>query len=225
MPRTRPAPMPSPSGALPSRTEEGAAAFSVKYTAKYLRVLDAAARQFSEKGYHVATTKDIAESLGVQQGSLYYYIRSKEAALEQICFVAMKGYVDFSAGILRSRKPTTEKIEELVFRHLQTLDERPDFFRVFLAHRQELSTEPRHALGRQIREYEANVEGILRQGVRRGELRADCDCRIAALGLMGMCNAVVGWHTKRGSQPVRDIAVELSRMVVDGLRAPVLKVR
>lgn len=192
---------------------------SGKYTARYLQVLNAAAHQFAEKGYHVATTKDIAESLGVQQGSLYYYIRSKEAALEQICFVAMKGYVDFSAEIRRSRKPTAEKLEELVFRHLQTLEERPDFFRVFLAHRQELSTEPRHELGRQIREYEANVEAILLQGVRRAELRANCDCRSAALGLIGMCNAVVGWHAKRGNQPVREIAAGLSRMVVDGLRA------
>lgn len=218
MPHPRTAPTPPPQDPSPDRASGKSSISSVKYTAKYLLVLDAAARQFSEKGYHVATTKDIAESLGVQQGSLYYYIRSKEAALEQICFVAMKGYVDFSAEIRRSRKPTAEKIEELVFRHLQTLDERPDFFRVFLAHRQELSTEPRHELGRQIREYEANVEGILRQGVRRGELRADCDCRIAALGLMGMCNAVVGWHAKRGKQPVRDIASELSRMVIGGLR-------
>lgn len=215
-PRTASTPPPPPS---PARAGGESSISSVKYTAKYLLVLDAAARQFSEKGYHVATTKDIAESLGVQQGSLYYYIRSKEAALQQICFVAMKGYVDFSAEIRRSRKPTAEKIEELVYRHLQTLDERPDFFRVFLAHRQELSDEPRHELGRQIREYEANVEGILRQGVRRGELRRDCDCRIAALGLMGMCNAVVGWHAKRGQQPVRDIAAELSRMVIGGLKA------
>lgn len=205
---------PSPAGS----GEEGGV-HAVKYTAKYLLVLDAAAHQFAEKGYHVATTKDIAESLGVQQGSLYYYIRSKEAALEQICFVAMKGYVDFSAQIRRSRKPAAQKIEELIRRHLQTLDERPDFFRVFLAHRHELSTVPRHELGRQIRAYEAHVEGILLQGVRRGELRADCDCRITALGLMGMCNAVVSWHAKRGRQPVREIAAELARMVIWGLKA------
>ena len=203
----------------PARAGANSSISSVKYTAKYLLVLDVAARQFSAKGYHVATTKDIAESLGVQQGSLYYYIRSKEAALEHICFVAMKGYVDFSAEIRHSRKPTTVKIEELIYRHLQTLEDRPDFIRVFLAHRQELSTEPRHELGRQIREYEANVEAILRQGVRRCELRSDCNCRTAALGLMGMCNAVVGWHAKRGRQPVRDIAAELSRMVIGGLRA------
>jgi AcrR family transcriptional regulator len=218
MPHPRTAPRP-PAPDDPSAAGGARAGSSVKYTAKYLQVLEAAARQFSEKGYHVATTKDIAESLGVQQGSLYYYIRSKEAALEQICFVAMKGYVDFSAEIRRSRKPTTEKLEELVYRHLQTLEERPDFFRVFLAHRQELSEQPRHDLGRQIREYEANVEGILRQGVRRGELRKDCDCHVAALGVMGMCNAVVGWHAKRGKQPVRHIAAELARMVVSGLAA------
>jgi len=210
---------PTPQAASSVRGRQKTSLSSVKYTAKYLLVLDAAARQFSEKGYHVATTKDIAESLGVQQGSLYYYIKSKEAALEQICFVAIKGYVDFSAEIRRSRRATTEKIDDLIYKHIQTLEERPDFFRVFLAHRKELSTESRHKLGRQIREYEANVEAILRQGVKRGDLRSDCDCQVAALGLMGMCNAVVGWHGKRSSMPIRDVATEIARMVIAGLRA------
>jgi TetR/AcrR family transcriptional regulator, cholesterol catabolism regulator len=114
MPDPRPVPTPPPQNRSPDRGGAKGSISSIKYTAKYLLVLDAAARQFSEKGYHVATTKDIAESLGVQQGSLYYYIRSKEAALEQICFVAMKGYVDFSAEVRHSRKPTTQKIQELI---------------------------------------------------------------------------------------------------------------
>src|SRR5687768_5290029 len=49
-----------------------------KYRRRYLEILTAAARQFSLKGYQAATTKHIADELGVRQGTLYYYIPSKE---------------------------------------------------------------------------------------------------------------------------------------------------
>src|SRR5688572_17942312 len=47
-------------------------------------VLDAAALVFYERGYESASIQDIAESLGMLKGSLYYYIESKEDLLYQI---------------------------------------------------------------------------------------------------------------------------------------------
>lgn len=182
-------------------------------------MLQEAARQFSERGYHVATTKDIAVALGVQQGSLYYYIRSKEAALEEICLYAVQGYVAFSAQIRASRQSSGDKVRELLQRHLGSLDERPEFFKVFLAHRHDLSEEARHEIGRQIRAYEGNVEAILRAGVRRGEFRADLDCRLAALAMLGMCNAVAAWWGKRSQAPVAQIAAQFAELLLGGMAA------
>ena len=41
----------------------------------------AAARLFAEKGYHGTSVGDLAEALGVQKGSLYSHIASKEDLL------------------------------------------------------------------------------------------------------------------------------------------------
>lgn len=199
---------------MPPATSEQSTA---KYTAKYLRVLEEAARQFSARGYHVATTKDIADALGVQQGSLYYYIRSKESALEEICLYAIEGYVAFSAQIRQSRVPSAEKIAQIFQRHLGSLEVRPEFFKVFLAHRHDLGEAGRHEIGRQIREYEANVEAILRAGVRKGEFRKDLDCRVATLAILGMCNTVASWWGKRSTQPVEEIARQFAQMVLGGI--------
>ena len=49
-----------------------------KYARKKLLAIEAAARVFAEKGFHGATTQDIAAQMGIQQGSLYYYFKSKE---------------------------------------------------------------------------------------------------------------------------------------------------
>ena len=190
-----------------------------KYWRRYIAVLTAAAKQFSEKGYHVATTKAIAEELGVQQGSLYYYIKSKDAALEQIIQVAIDGYVRFSLRLRNARRPAPDKIRELVRLHLQTLEERPDFFRVFLNHRQDLAPAARHAVGKQVRAYERNVQAIFRQGVRGGEFRADLDTLHATLALLGMCNAVPAWWGVRSTAEIARIADDLAAIVVAGVRA------
>ena len=54
---------------------------SEKYQQQWLEAVRAAASVFSEKGFHGASTGDIAERLGIKQGSLYYYFESKEEAL------------------------------------------------------------------------------------------------------------------------------------------------
>ena len=190
-----------------------------KYTEKYLRVLQEAARQFSMRGYHVATTKDIADALGVQQGSLYYYIRSKESALEEICLFAIEGYVNFSTEIRQSRQPGADKIRAIFHRHLGTLKERPEFFKVFLAHRHDLSDTARHEIGRQIRAYETNVEAVLRGGVRKGEFSKGLDCKLVALGILGMCNAVASWWGKRPAPPIEAVAEQFSAVLLGGIMA------
>jgi AcrR family transcriptional regulator len=48
------------------------------------RIVQAALRVFSEKGYHEATMEDVAQKLGVSKGALYLYFRSKDELLRVI---------------------------------------------------------------------------------------------------------------------------------------------
>ncbi len=45
------------------------------------QILDAAARVFAEKGFHRATTREIAGAAGVSEGTIYNYFASKEDLL------------------------------------------------------------------------------------------------------------------------------------------------
>lgn len=47
-------------------------------------ILDAADHLFFTKGYQVTTISDIAKKIGVAQGMLYYYFKSKEEVLETL---------------------------------------------------------------------------------------------------------------------------------------------
>lgn len=47
--------------------------------ARRAQILDAAARVFAEKGFHRATTREVAEEAGLSEGTIYYYFDSKTA--------------------------------------------------------------------------------------------------------------------------------------------------
>jgi len=48
-------------------------------------IVSAAIRVFRSKGFHVATTRDVAVAAGVTQSNLYNYVRSKDDILYMVC--------------------------------------------------------------------------------------------------------------------------------------------
>jgi AcrR family transcriptional regulator len=51
------------------------------------RIINAATKLFSEKGYAQTTMSDIARACGLQQSSLYYWFRNKEGLLQETLLV------------------------------------------------------------------------------------------------------------------------------------------
>ena len=87
-----------------------------------------------------------------------------------------------------------DKLARLIKSHLSPLTDRSDFVRVFLNERQHLPAESRRRIGKWSRGLERVFEDVLKEGVRRGEFRADLDTRLAVLGILGMANAVANWY-------------------------------
>ena len=75
------------------------------------QIIEAAARVFAERGFHGATTQDIANVLGIKQASLYYYFTSKEAALELVCLKGVEGFFDAAKAIAIATRERTQAAE------------------------------------------------------------------------------------------------------------------
>ncbi len=179
--------------------------------------LDAAAAVFAAKGYHGATTGDIAARLGIKQGSLYYYFRSKEEALEQVCLIGVQGFVQNIETIAASGRPFRDKISETVTAHIGALETKRDFVVVFLDQRQHLPHERRRDIAAQSRRYVEMIEEMLEAGVRSGEVRADLECRLAALSLVGLCNSVSIWHGREPSASISKVIETIIGVFIDGV--------
>lgn len=179
-------------------------------------IIDAAARVFAERGFHGATTQDIADVLGIRQASLYYYFPSKEGALELVCVKGVEGFFEAAKAIAAGSGKPSEKLVRLMESHLSPLLDRSDYVRVFLNERQHLPTESRRRIGKWSRGLEKIFEDVLKEGVRTGEFRADLDTRLTTLALLGMANAVPSWY-RREEVPIARISAEFARLLLDGM--------
>jgi TetR/AcrR family transcriptional regulator, cholesterol catabolism regulator len=180
-------------------------------------IIEAAARVFAERGFHGATTQDIADVLGIRQASLYYYFPSKEGALDLVCLQGVAGYFEVAKAIASGPGTAADKLARLIKSHLAPLTDRSDFVRVFLNERQHLPTESRRRIGKWSRGLERVFEDVVKEGVRQGEFRADLDTRLTVLGILGMANAVANWY-RNEEVAIERISGEFARLIVDGAK-------
>ena len=181
-----------------------------------VEIIEAAAQVFAERGYHGATTQDIADILHIRQASLYYYVPSKEAALELVCIQGVAGFFETAQAIASGPGKPTEKLAGLIRAHIAPILDRHDFVRVFQTQRQFLPNRSRRRVGKWSRGLEKIFETVIRDGMRKGEFRGDLDPRLTTLAILGLANGVSNWYGKEDASMER-IGSEFVSLVLDGL--------
>lgn len=160
-----------------------------KYARKKIVAIEAAARVFAEKGFHGATTQDIAAEMGIQQGSLYYYFKSKEAALQEVCEYDFANYVERMQGICAKSQPFEAKMLSIVTSHLTEYGSGSNAMKVHNEQRLYLPKERRVVLKQLGTTYRELLEQTLREGVEQGAVRSDIDTHFIAYSIIGICNS------------------------------------
>ena len=180
-------------------------------------VLEAAAAVFAERGFHGASTQDIADRLGMRQASLYYYFTSKETALEQVCQRGIEHIIGDTEIIATGPGTATERLAAIMRRHVEPLADNSAGLRAYLHEARFLPKEARRRIGRVARHYEGIVESVLAQGIAAGEMRRDLDVQIARDAILGMCNHAAHWPGKEPGGAMKRVAEELIRLVLRGI--------
>jgi AcrR family transcriptional regulator len=182
-------------------------------------IMQAAAKVFAERGFHGATTQDIADVLGIRQASLYYYFPSKEVALEVVCARSAEGFLKTAQAIAAGPGTPTERLSALIRSHISPILERSDYIKVFLTQRHFLPNPSRQRVAQVSRGIEAVFEETLREGIASGDFRADLDPRLSMLAILGAANGVPSWYHKEGVS-LEKISANLIRLVLDGIANP-----
>src|SRR5689334_9108548 len=174
-----------------------------------------AAKLFAQKGYHGTSIGDIADALGVQKGSLYSHIKSKDDLLWE---TLSEGATAFHAALdaIPDDVAPAEKIRLALRGHLRVVAEQLDVATVFVQEWRYLEGERREQFVAQRRRYEERIRELLREGRDLGELRSDLDVGSAARLLLSAVNWAYTWL--RPGRDTDELADRFFALLVDGMR-------
>jgi acetyl esterase len=167
------------------------------YHGRRSEIVAAAVALFRERGYRHTSLSDVAEAIGTERASLYYYFSSKEEILnEAVTPVVLRNTAAVEA--LRDEPgPAPRKLRQVITGLLTSYAEHYPLLYLYLEENLSHVAKRREAWAAEMRavnrRFEAALAGIVEQGVADGSLRALADPRIVANGLMGTVSWTHRW--------------------------------
>lgn len=161
------------------------------------QVLRAAARLFRRRGFHAASTRDIAAAAGMQSGSPFYHFKSKGALLYAVMEEGMRSAIGRQqAALAAAPADAPDTLRLLVRNHFDILlGPGSDFIPVMLYESRSISARQRTLLAQLQGEYEAPWMPVLQALQAAGRLRGDV--KLARLLIFGALNWSAQWYDRR----------------------------
>ena len=216
-PKTRPAPAEKLSDIARRRMERRQAS-GRRSDARWSEILQGAATVFARRGYAQTTIEDIADEVGINRATLYYYVGTKEELLVAL----LDGPID----TLRTRLeevagrplPARDKLVAALREYSRTMTELPALF-IFLSenvHRVMAGPEADRIRANADR-YGRVLAQIIADGAANGEFRSDIDAQTVVLGILGMFNWMHRWFDPRGRKSLMDFGEDFIELALSAV--------
>jgi len=170
-----------------------------------------------EHGYEGTSLRDLAQAVGLQPGSLYNHIATKQTLLFDLVSEHMRALTASLDEALADVEGPLARLDAFVTFHLRYHLTRK--MEVFVNNSELRSLEPsnRAAITAMRRAYEQRLYAILAEGKAQG-LLAVPDVAIATFGILSLLTGVVGWYRPEGRLGVEQIVAIHRSLVLDGVR-------
>ena len=175
----------------------------------YERLLVEAASLFRKRGYERTSTRELANSIGIQKASLYHYMKSKEHLLFEMCMRGMERMDSRIGSAIEGAEGPLDQLGELIEHHVATMLEQPNVYAASLIELRSLTGEKSDLVLNRRRDYENLVRDIVTDAQASGSVRSDIDPKYLTLLLLGTMNWTLLWFQLDG-----DISpAEMGRLV------------
>jgi len=177
----------------------------------------AATRLFRERGFHATSMQDLAEALGMNRGSLYHYIESKDDLLWTIVSGALERLDARVRPEIESDAPAGERLRRAIDAHLAFAAEQGDELALVQIELRSLGDERRREIIRRRDAYEALWRRVVKDGIAAGELRP-VNVPLATIAILSACNWFTQWYRADGPLSAGEIGRIFSELYLDGMR-------
>jgi AcrR family transcriptional regulator len=179
------------------------------------RLLSVAAELFRRKGFAQATTRELAELLGLKKASLYYYVESKQELLYELCLESVRTISDGVAAAVQ-QAPDGGRLPSAIRSHVQTAARDRDMHAVMLIELRALTPQRLAEVIAARASYERELRELVSQEQDSGRLRLDVDSKYLTLMLLNLLNWTIFWYDPSGPLPPSGLGDLLARHFYEG---------
>jgi AcrR family transcriptional regulator len=167
---------------------------------------------FYKRGFQSTTLRDVAAKVGIQVGSLYNHIASKEELLFEIMETAMLDLLEEQRQVAQTID-VVERMRLLIYHHVSFHGQRVEQVFVGNSELRSLGRAQRARIVALRHEYEQMIQHALEEGIRCGKF-LPVDVQITTYGIIAMTTWVSAWYSARGRLSLDEIADVYAAMVL-----------
>lgn len=195
------------------------------YQSRSSEIAAAAVRVFNRVGLQRATLRAVADEMGVDRTSLYYYFSSKEELFDEVVKTVVAQNLEQTKKICASGISPQRKLRDLICMLMTSYGDHYPVLYIYIRENLSHVDEPRSAWSQQMRDMNRETTeaaiAIIEQGYADKSFRNIGSARVVAYGVLG----VVGW-THRWFRPsksdvsAQEIGKIYAEMILAGLETP-----
>jgi len=175
------------------------------------RIRAAALRLFARHGYAAVSMRKIAAEVGVQAGALYNYIPDKQSLLVDLMQGHMRDLLAAWNDVPQGETPL-DALEAFTRFHIRFHSGRPDEVFVSYMELRNLESENFAVIEGLRRDYEEQLETIIRQGIATGDFVAT-EPKVTSMAVIAMLTGVNTWFRQDGRLSLDDVEALYWEMV------------
>jgi len=175
---------------------------------------------FEKKGFSGTSIQDIVDSLGVTKGTFYYYFSSKEELLMDIHIRYIDDLLSHQERIMEDpSKSCKEKLHDMIYLLIHDIKKQGPSARVYFREIRHLSEEHLKVVLPKRDRFRLNIQGIVEEGMKKGEFKKGLEAAIVTFGILGMTNWSYNWYNPNGKITDEEVTKIYMDIILNGILA------
>jgi TetR/AcrR family transcriptional regulator, cholesterol catabolism regulator len=195
---------------------------SAAYQERRREIAVAASVVFNKKGFAGTTLADIAEELGTDRATLYYYISNKEELFDEVVREVSEKNVAFAEAVREGDGVPVDKLKLLIVELMNSYASNYPLLYVYMRENLSHVSEDRSDWSKHMRNlnrrYEDAIVAIVQDGIDNGSIRPLASARVLAFGIIGMVGSTNRWFVpERSPENAATIGAAFAELALRGL--------
>ncbi len=188
---------------------------------RWTDIVERAGAIFYRKGYEATSLQDIADSVGMLKGSIYYYIKTKEDLLYELVSRAQDMFeATLEEDEETARSPAPVRLRAFIGRWMALTSREREWGLVAEREFMRLSKRRLKRVIERRDELSGHVKDIIRQGIAEGAFDPATDESVGAAAIFELMKTSHLWHRPSGPLSMVELGDWYATFAIRGLGGP-----